>query len=193
MEYFWTRDQIRVSCIGRQILNHWTTREARYWLFGMGDTSCRDTSQSSLPPTCSEILWSLWGIEAHTLKDLQFLLDIQIFFWRHSDSWATDSIDSRNTRLHLWNETASYNSWWHRWQLCVRCKWCLWLLILGLIQHGLSFPVLLTTPPHFLLCTLASKEETLRALKFNCPGFKPQASHCIGCVSLSQWLNISEP
>ena len=27
VEYFWIRDQIRVFCIGRWILNHWTTRE----------------------------------------------------------------------------------------------------------------------------------------------------------------------
>ena len=27
-ESSWTRDQTHVSCIGRQILNHWTTREA---------------------------------------------------------------------------------------------------------------------------------------------------------------------
>ena len=30
-----TRDQTRVPCIGRQIPNHWTTREAQIWLFGL--------------------------------------------------------------------------------------------------------------------------------------------------------------
>ena len=30
-----TRDQTHVPCIGRQIPNHWTTREAQIWLFGL--------------------------------------------------------------------------------------------------------------------------------------------------------------
>ena len=29
---FWIRDQIRVPCIGRQLLNHWATREAPQYI-----------------------------------------------------------------------------------------------------------------------------------------------------------------
>ena len=35
----WTRDWTHVSCIGRRILNHWTTREVQaYFLMGETDT-----------------------------------------------------------------------------------------------------------------------------------------------------------
>ena len=30
---FWIRDRTLVPCIGRQILNHWTTRKAKAWIF----------------------------------------------------------------------------------------------------------------------------------------------------------------
>ena len=33
VESSWTRDQTHVSCIGRQILIYYTTREVRYYLF----------------------------------------------------------------------------------------------------------------------------------------------------------------
>ena len=34
-----TRDQTRIPCIGRQILNHWTTREVQRYVFG-SDRCC---------------------------------------------------------------------------------------------------------------------------------------------------------
>ena len=33
MESPWTRDRTHVSCIGREILNHWTTREVLLAIF----------------------------------------------------------------------------------------------------------------------------------------------------------------
>ena len=69
-EIFLARDQTHVPCIGRQIINYWTTREVPVCvlpkLFGEGDSQCSSLrltavpeledsdnlfSSSSLPPT----------------------------------------------------------------------------------------------------------------------------------------------
>ena len=34
-EFSWPRDQARISCIGRQVLYHWATREAQWLLQGL--------------------------------------------------------------------------------------------------------------------------------------------------------------
>ena len=66
-----TRDQTRVPCVGRQILNHWTTREAPVYLFfGLVSKECANVNKYFIKSvlTGSSILFCSELISHYFLK-----------------------------------------------------------------------------------------------------------------------------
>ena len=113
---FPSRDQTHIPCIGRQILNHWTTKKVPGWLFeGLIPqqlphlTFLSAVHKGSSVPTSSLAAVMGHGFDCSHPSGVQ--LCVAVVFWKTSSLWT--SYESSTMNALLWESSILHIIYFH--------------------------------------------------------------------------------